>query len=268
MAYAQVPPAGAAEGNFPEPGEIVIGRILKVLDYGVFMELLEYDGLQGFVHISNVSSSWIKNIRNFVKENQIRAGKVINIDRHKRQVDISLTKVSSNSQREKIEEYRQGKRAQKLIELLAQKVGAKNEEAWAEVAEPLLEKYDSLFDAFQALLVNGESALPPIPKKWVAQLVELVGSNFELPEKNVRGRVSISVPGPNGVEGLRKALLAGEKKGGKNAEIFYEGSGKYAIKVTSADYKSADKLLAAISGEIISTAASAGGKAEFEKVEG
>src|SRR3989344_8587895 len=214
---AQSPPAPprgpVLTDNFPEQGEIVIGKIYKVLDYGVFMELLEYEGLQGFVHISNVSSSWIKNIRNFVKENQIRAGKVINIDRHKKQVDISLTKVSANSQREKIEEYRQGKRAQKLIEMLAQKVGAKPEDAWAEVAEPLLEKYDSLFDAFQALLITGESALPPIPKKWVAQLVELVGSNFELPEKNVRGRVSISVPGPNGVEGLRKALLAGEKKG-------------------------------------------------------
>src|SRR3989339_2184647 len=109
--------------NLPEPGEIIIGRIFKVLDYGVFMELLEYEGLQGFVHISNVSSSWIKNIRNFVKEGQIRAGKVINIDRSKRQVDISLTKVSQNSQREKIEEYRQGKRAQKLVELLAQKLG-------------------------------------------------------------------------------------------------------------------------------------------------
>jgi len=109
--------------NLPEPGEIIIGRIFKVLDYGVFMELLEYEGLQGFVHISNVSSSWIKNIRNFVKEGQIRAGKVINIDRSKRQVDISLTKVSANAQREKIEEYKQGKRSQKLVELLAQKLG-------------------------------------------------------------------------------------------------------------------------------------------------
>ncbi len=252
---------------FPEPGEIVIGRIIKVLDYGVFMELLEYEGLQGFVHISNVSSSWIKNIRNFVKENQIRAGKVINMDRYKNQVDISLTKVSQNSQREKIEEYRQGKRAQKLIDLLAQKAGAKPEEAWAEVAEPLLEKYDSLFDAFQSLLLNGTDSLPAIPKKWDGSLVELVGSNFEVPEKTVRGRISINVPGSAGVDGLKKALLAGEKKGGKNTEIFYEGSGKYAIKATSVDYKSADKLLAAVSGEIISVASSVGGKAEYEKVE-
>src|SRR3989344_5247006 len=215
-----------ADINFPEPGEIVIGRITKVLDYGVFIELLEYDGLQGFVHISNVSSSWIKNIRNFVKEGQIRAGKVINIDRSKKQVDISLTKVSQNSQREKIEEYKQGKRSQKLIELLAQKLNEPAAVAWSEVADQLLEKYDSLYDAFQQILVKGEDAASVVPKRWVKPLMELVESNFEMPEKSVRGRIFISVPGANGVEGVKSSLVAGQKKAAKNAEIFYEGSGK------------------------------------------
>ena len=89
--------------DFPEQGEIVIGRISKVLGYGVFLDLLDYEGLQGFVHISNVSSSWVKNIRNFVKEGQIRAGKVVSVDSSKNQVDVSFTKVSANIQRAKIE---------------------------------------------------------------------------------------------------------------------------------------------------------------------
>ncbi len=258
---------GVAEENFPEQGEVVIGKITKVLDYGVFLSLLEYEGLQGFVHISNVSSSWIKNIRNFVKEGQVRAGKVMAVDRFKRQVDISFTKVSQSQQREKIEEYRQAKRSQKLIELLAQKEGVSQEDAWAQVAEPMLEKHDSLYKAFQDILMNGESAIPEMPKKWVAPLMELVQSNFEIPEKTVRGRVFVSVAGPVGVEGVKKALQAGEKKGGKNVEIFYEGSGKYAVKATSTDYKSAEKLLKSVSDEIISVASAEGGKAEFEKVE-
>ncbi|MBI4210632.1 MAG: S1 RNA-binding domain-containing protein [Candidatus Diapherotrites archaeon] len=253
--------------DFPEHGEIVIGRISKVLDYGVFVELLEYEGLQGFVHISNVSSSWVKNIRNFVKEGQIRAGKVIGLDRHKKQVDISLTKISPNAQRSKIEEYKQGKRAQKLIEMLAQKVGGSPESAWSEVAEPLLQKYDSLYGAFQKLLVDGEPAAGDVPKKWVGPLIELVESNFEMPEKAVRGRLSVSVAGPEGVEGVKKSLAAGQRKGGKKVQIFYEGSGMYAVKVTSVDYKSAEKVLKAVSDEVISAALSFGGKAGFEKVE-
>ncbi len=255
-----------AEIQLPEVGEIVIGRIIKVLDYGVFLELLEYEKVQGFVHISNVSSSWIKNIRNFVKEGQIRAGKVTNIDRHRGQIDISLTKVSQSQQREKIEEFRQAKRSQKLIELLGEQLKQVPQVAWAEVAEPLLEKYDSLYDAFQAILVD-DSLLSLVPKKWAEPLKEMVAKNYELPEKTVKGQMAVSVPGPNGVESLKKALLAGKKKGGKNVEIFYEGSGKYDIRATSTDYKKAEKLLKSITDEIISQAASAGGKAEFEKAE-
>ncbi|MCR4369113.1 MAG: translation initiation factor IF-2 subunit alpha [archaeon] len=252
--------------EMPEPGEIVIGKISKVLNYGVFLDLMEYEGMQGFVHISNVSSSWIKNIRNFVKEGQIRAGKVLAVNPEKRQIDISLTKVSPSQQRSKIEGYKQGKRAQKLVELLAENTKTDFDTAWAEVAEPLLERHDSLYDAFQLILVKGDDALEGIPKKWVAPLKELVEKNIELPEKSVRGRLVLNMPGPSGVESVKLALEAGQKKGGKRVEIFYEGSGKYAVKVSSADYKSAEKLLKDVSDEIASSAKSLGGKTEFEKV--
>lgn len=253
--------------EFPEQGEIVIGKITKVLDYGVFLELLEYEGVQGFVHISNVSSSWIKNIRNFVKEGQIRAGKVIAVDLRKNQIDISFTKVSQSQQREKIEGYRQQKRSQKLIELLAQNAKESPEAAWAEVAEPLLDKYDSLYDAFNQLLVKPDAVLGLVSKKWQAELRDIVEKNFEVPEKTVRGRITVFVPGQNGVENLKKALHAGVKKGGKHVDISYEGSGRYQVWSTSVDYKNAEKILKSVSDEISSAAASYGGKAEFERLE-
>lgn len=252
--------------DFPEQGDIVIGRITKVLDYGVFLELLEYDGLQGFVHISNVSSSWVKNIRNFVKENQIRAGKVINIDPAKNQVDISLTKVSSNQQRAKIEEYKQGKRAQKLIELLAEGEKKDFESAWNEVAEPLLEKYDSLFEAFQAILIEGEKAASDVPKKWISPLVNIVEKNYVMPSKTVKGKLDLCVAGSNGVEDVKEILSNAKNFGGDKVDILYFGSGHYLIKATSTDYKSAEKLLKDVSEHAIKDAESHKGKASFERV--
>jgi len=251
--------------DFPEQGEIVIGKITKVLNYGVFMDLIEYEGLQGFVHISNVSSSWVKNIRNFVKEGQVRAGKVTNVDAEKKQVDVSLTKVSSNLQRAKIEEYKQAKRTHKLMELFAKTIKTDFDSVWETIAEPLLEKQDSLYDAFQEILLQGDSVLPEMPKPWVVHFKEMLEKNFELPEKTVKGKISISVPGADGVEFIKKALLAGQKKGGKKVEIIYEGSGKYLIKAPSTDYKSAEKLLKTVSDEISSLIKSANGKFEFEK---
>ncbi|HZX19842.1 MAG TPA: S1 RNA-binding domain-containing protein [archaeon] len=253
--------------DFPEYGEVVIGKISKVLDYGVFMDLIEYEGLQAFVHISNVSSSWIKNIRNFVKEGQVRAGKVTNVDRQKKQVDVSFTKVSSNQQRAKIEEYKQLKRTQKLIELLANDAKTDFDVAWQEVAEPLIEAHESLYNAFQQILIKGEDAAKAVPKKWVSPLMHMVEKNFEIPVKSVRGKIFLTMPSSVGVDGLKDALISGQKKGGKNIEIHYEGSGNYSVKATSVDYKSAEKILKNVGDEIISFAHKLGGKAEFTKVE-
>ena len=76
--------------DYPERDDLVVVRVSQILDYGVFVELLEFNNVRGFVHISNVSSSWVKNIRNFVKPNQVRVAKVLNVDVTKRQIDLSF----------------------------------------------------------------------------------------------------------------------------------------------------------------------------------
>ena len=139
------------ENELPESNEIVVVRIKKVLDYGVFVELLEYGDIKGFVHISQVASGWVKNIRNFVKENQIRSAQVLSIDRNSNQIDLSLNKVSSGVQRRKIEDYNRLVRAKKLIEVLAKSKKASFDEVWEKTAELLLEEYDSLNEAFNEI---------------------------------------------------------------------------------------------------------------------
>src|SRR3989338_103759 len=105
--------------EMPNHGEVVVCKITKVLDYGVFAELLEYGNAKGFVHISQVSSGWIKNIRNFVKEGQVRAAQVMLVNRERGQIDLSFTKVSEQAQKARLEEWKQLTRSRKLIEVLA-----------------------------------------------------------------------------------------------------------------------------------------------------
>jgi len=132
-----------SEKKFPEVDEIVVCNIVRVLDYGVFVELPEYNNAKGFIHISQVASRWIKNIRNFVKEGTQRAAAVLSINTEKNQIDLSLTKVPSSVEEEKLEEYRQVKRARKMIELIAKQNKMKFESVWEKTADPLIEKYGS-----------------------------------------------------------------------------------------------------------------------------
>ncbi|MBO7217190.1 MAG: S1 RNA-binding domain-containing protein [Clostridia bacterium] len=58
-------------------GEIVEGKITVVKDYGVFVDLGE--GKTGMVHISEVAQTYVNQIRDFVKENDVVKVKVIGI---------------------------------------------------------------------------------------------------------------------------------------------------------------------------------------------
>lgn len=234
--------------QWPQVGEIVVVNVDKVLDYGVFCSLMEYPGATGFVHISQVASSWIKNIRNYVKEGQMRAAVVQKIDFEKLQIDLSLTKVGERQQRLRIEEYKQLKRNQKLIEQMAKSQNKTMDEGWKEIADPLSNSYESLSSAFEAISIEGKSAVEDVEgldAKWIPILVETVQKNVKVQEKAIRGTITLTSHSSNGVDVIKQALLEGPKAA-KNAviSITYLGAGKYKLKVASFDFKVAERALA------------------------
>jgi len=56
--------------DYPNEGEFVICTVIKVQNYGAFVSLDEYPNREGFVHIAEVASGWVKRIRNHIKEKQ------------------------------------------------------------------------------------------------------------------------------------------------------------------------------------------------------
>jgi len=52
--------------EWPEAGELVVATVERIADYGAYVMLDEY-GREGLLHISEISSTWVKNIRDFIR---------------------------------------------------------------------------------------------------------------------------------------------------------------------------------------------------------
>ena len=65
--------------EWPNEGELIVGTVYKVVNYGAFANLEEYAGKEAFIHISEVSSGWVKNIRDHVRENQKIVARVLRV---------------------------------------------------------------------------------------------------------------------------------------------------------------------------------------------
>ncbi|HSB50390.1 MAG TPA: S1 RNA-binding domain-containing protein, partial [Nitrosopumilaceae archaeon] len=53
--------------ELPEQGEIVIATVTKIMDHGAYVSLDEYNNIQGFLHISEIATGWIRHVEKFVK---------------------------------------------------------------------------------------------------------------------------------------------------------------------------------------------------------
>lgn len=251
--------------EYPNVGEIVVCKVTKILDYGVFVELLEFEDVQGFVHISNVASSWVKNVRNYVKENQIRAGKVVYINKEKKQVDISLNKVNANQQKRRIEDWKKIKRANKLIELIASKASEDANDAWNEIAEPMIDNHGTVYEGLQEIAIKGKDELKAYPAKWKDALWDVVTKHIEPPKRTIQGILTVTSHKPNGVEIIKDALEHGKTcTNDAEIDIYYNGAPKYVIKVTSHSYKVAERVIKFVAKNV-SDAMKGDGEATFDR---
>ena len=226
--------------DYPNRDDFAVVKVTQILDYGVFVELLEYKNVRGFVHISNVSSSWVKNIRNFVKMNQVRVAKVLNVDLDKGQIDLAFAGVNPMRERQVLGQYKQINREEKLIEILSKQVSKPYAEVWAAVAEPLIEAHNSLSEAFEKIALGFDPA-PNLAKEWVAPVKELVEKNIVVSKKELSGKLKLSSTESNGLHAVIGVINEAESV--KGCHISYAGGGSYNVACGGLTFKEADKII-------------------------
>lgn len=72
-------------------GDVVDGKVQKVVNYGAFVRIS--DGLNGLVHISEMSNQLVKNPRDIVKEGDDVKVKILSISKTERHLGLSLKRV-------------------------------------------------------------------------------------------------------------------------------------------------------------------------------
>jgi len=228
---------------YPEQGEYALATVKKVMPYGAFLALDEYASAEAFLHISEVSSGWVRNIREFVKEGQKTVVLISRVDMEKRQVDVSLKRVSEADRKRKLEGYKLEKRAEKLLDRAAHKLKKTLPIAMKEAGEPILKDYSALYDAFEDLALN-DTLRTQLPKAWHDALAEVAKAEIKPKRVNVRAKLGLKFYGGKGLEPLRQTLHGLAQAGGIPVDVHYLGAGNYLIDISAGDYKTAEKALA------------------------
>ncbi|HDD59400.1 MAG: translation initiation factor IF-2 subunit alpha [Thermoplasmata archaeon] len=254
-----------------EEGELVIGTVKKVKNFGAFVNLDEYPGVEGFIHIAEVSSGWVKYIRDFIREGQKVVCKVLSVDPNKRYVELSLKQVNEHQRREKIQQWKNEQKARKLMELLAEELNTTSDALMEEFGWNLVEEFGSLYTAMEQASANEEVIRSKYSGVWVEPFLKIVRDNVVPPFVVISGNITLSIKDPRGIEYIKRALEEGEKTGkkhtpeGVDVEIKYQGAPNYLVRVRAPDYKTAESVIQEVAESVIGTIRKAGGEGCYTK---
>ncbi len=243
--------------EYPEVGDLVVCTVKTIKDFGVIVTLDEYEGKEGFIHISEISSGWIKYIRDYVREGQRIVCKVIDANPSRNKFDLSIRKVNEHQKREKLKEWKEEQRAVKIIENFAEQVKNLKEKS---IVDMFNEKFNSLNYAVELALLDPDQFLKEL-KDWnyAKDFVNYINSTLKPPEVKVSGIVSLQTEAENGIELIKEALADGE---GDGIEITYVGAPRYRIVSKSIDMKDAEEKMKEAAAKIINKMKKLGGIAE------
>ncbi len=252
--------------GFPENGELVVCTVTSVKNFGAFVTLDEYDNKEGFVHVRDVASGWVKYIRDFVREGQKIVCKVLGVDSSKGHIDLSLKSVNDHQKREKIQQWKNEKKADKLLEIVADRLGISLNDAYDRFGNELYEEYESLYGAFESVAASPEEFRSDYEGDWVETFIDVAVENVTPPYVQIDATFELTSTAPNGIDLIKDALSKGlEAAEDANVEITCIGSPRYRIVIIADEYKEAEDVLKTVSNTVIKSLTKAGGNAVLKR---
>ncbi|MHA1931104.1 MAG: S1 RNA-binding domain-containing protein [Promethearchaeota archaeon] len=264
--------------KFPREGEFVVAKVTEVEKQYVYVDLIGFEGLpsdetaRGMIHISEISSRWIKNIRNFVRIGQRVVLRVLRVDPSKGHVDMSLRRVNSAQKEIRLKEWKYAVKYENLLQFLTETEGINMtlDEAYEKIGFQILDFFENYQEAIENLKENGEELLDQledVSDDIKKALLKIVDENVQVSTVTIAGRVRLSFNSENGVEKIKESLLDAlkviESKETRKISINYIAAPLYRLEVVTKDYLDAENILSEALEIIDQKATQHGGNFEF-----
>lgn len=252
--------------EFPEEGELVVCTVQNVKNFGAFVSLDEYGNKEGFIHVRDVATGWVKYIRDYVREGQKVVCKVLGVDRSKGHIDLSLKSVNEHQRRDKIQEWKNETKAENLLKIVAERLGRTPESCFEDFGFDLVENFGTLYGAYEACAANKDALMEAgMSGSWTSVFYEVALENVTPPFVQISGYLEVRCPAPDGIEHIKTALAAGLVIYPEHVTIQYIGAPRYRVVITAEDYKEAEEMLKEVTNAVITSIKDNGGEGSFSR---
>lgn len=227
------------EGAYPEVNDLVMVTVKQIADMGAYVSLLEYNGVEGMVLLSELSRRRIRSVQRIIRVGKNEVVVVLRVDREKGYIDLSKRRVSPEDVLKFEERYSKSRVVHSILRHVAEKHDLSLEELNRAVAWPLYRpcpKYSGTithaFDAFKMALtdpakfwslvyeqqsVSGPASTPnystpvmTLSEELKADIILNIVRRMTPQKVKLRADMEITCFGYEGIEAIKRGIAAGE----------------------------------------------------------
>ncbi|KAJ7274587.1 eukaryotic translation initiation factor 2 alpha subunit-domain-containing protein [Mycena haematopus] len=235
--------------RYPEVDELVMVQVQHIAEMGAYVRLLEYDGTEGMILLSELSRRRIRSVQKLIRVGRNEVVVVLRVDNEKGYIDLSKRRVSPEDITRCEERYMKSKSVASILRHVASKLGgeipgerekrvrkkggdpvddAPPEEApppaageaerlemlYETIAWPLGKTYGHPYDAFKLALTEPDTVFAtlaaPIPEPTLALLTATIARRLTPQPIKLRADIELTCYTPAGIDAIKRALRAGE----------------------------------------------------------
>jgi len=243
----------------PDEGDFVVITLTDVDKNSAYAELDEYRDVDGLLHISEVSRSWIQDVRKELDEGEKTVAQVIEVDEDS--INLSIKRVNENQKRDAMARWNKEKKAEAFIEDLADKLGIEKDEAYEKIGFKLQEEFGSSFHGFEVSVAEEDRLKDLFDEETVESVQEVARENIDLKQEKFEGEIDLEYSQGNGTELIKKTFEGLEE----GVEVKYISAPNYSIKAWGRTQELAKKRMDEAVEQIRDKADELDGEFEFSR---
>ncbi|GHP04894.1 eukaryotic translation initiation factor 2A [Pycnococcus provasolii] len=218
------------ENKFPDIDDVVMIQVKSIAEMGAYVQLLEYNNIEGMILLSELSRRRIRSISKLIKVGRQEPVMVMRVDKEKGYIDLSKRRVSAEDVAKCDDRYNKSKVVHSIMRHVAEKCSLDVETLYESLGWPLYKKYGHAFDAFRIAVTEpdtvlndfmtaGEDGRPALDPNVREQLMVVIRRRMTPTPIKIRADIEMTCFAFDGVLHIKDAMRAGEATGTEEAPV-------------------------------------------------
>lgn len=207
----------------PDEGDFVVITLSDVEKNSAYADLDEYEDITGLIHISEVSRSWVQDMRKELNEGDKDVAQVV--DSEGDTIGLSLKRVNEKQKRDTMERWNKERKAESFMESLGEHLDMDTDEVYEEIGFKMQKEFGSSFHGFEISVAEEERLEDLFDQDVVEAVQEVAKENIDLKQEKLEGELKIQFSQGDGIERIKEVIAEPEE----GVEIKYMSAPRYSI---------------------------------------